>query len=339
VARCKEIVLHLIHVSTIVNNMLTTSNPLPFAANTPDDALSRIADGICAANQQLFAGRRRQRPLRPSRAAVAALVQDLRAALFPGQFGGPDLAPEGVRDYVAVRLERIRPALREQIRRGLSISCEHAEASGAAACAACDARAVEATEALLGRLPAIRRLLESDLRAAFASDPAATFLEETLYCFPGILAIAQHRIAHQLHLLSIPLLPRIISTLAHAETGIDIHPGAEIGPHFFIDNGTGVVIGETAQIGARVRLHQGVTIGARGFSEDPYLFLARDGARHPVIGDDVVIHAGASVLGPVTIGVGAVIGGNVWLTKDVPAGAHVTQGRPEYDVLQDGGGI
>ncbi|HLK92497.1 MAG TPA: serine acetyltransferase [Polyangia bacterium] len=319
--------------------MLTTSNPLPFSADAPDDALSQIADGICAASQQLFAGRQRQRPLWPSRAAVAALVQDLRAVLFPGHFGGPDLAPESVRDYVTARLERIRPALREQIRRSLSIACEHAEATGAGACPGCEARAVEATDALLARLPAIRRLLDSDLRAAFASDPAATFLDETLYCQPGVVAIAQHRIAHQLHLLSIPLLPRIIATLAHAETGVDIHPGAEIGPHFFIDHGTGVVIGETAQIGARVRVHQGVTIGARGFSEDPYGFLVRDGARRPVIGDDVVIHAGASVLGPVTIGVGAVIGGNVWLTQDVPAGAHVTQGRPQYDVFEDGGGI
>jgi serine O-acetyltransferase len=320
--------------------MLTTSNPLSLFADAPDDSLSHIADGICAANAQLLAGRPRQRVLWPSRAAVAVLVDDLRAALFPGHFGGPDLAPESVHRYVTARLEKAQPALREQIRRSLSISCEHGEGAGAASCASCDALAGQATETLLGRLPAIRRLLESDLRAAFASDPAATFLDETLYCYPGILAIAQHRIAHQLHLLSIPLLPRIVSALAHAETGIDIHPGAEIGPHFFIDHGSGVVIGETAQIGARVRLHQGVTIGARGFSEDPYGFLAaRDGARHPVIGDDVVIHAGASVLGPVTIGVGAVIGGNVWVTRDVPAGAHVTQGRAEYDVFEDGAGI
>lgn len=320
--------------------MLTTSTPLALLTTPSDVPLSRIAGQLCAANEALLAGRRGApgSGLQPSRLAVASLADDFRSVLFPGHFGAVDPAPAGLEASVAARLGKLQSGLREQIRRALSIVCEHPASTAAGGCGACAARAAEATDALLGRLPAIRRLLESDLRAAYASDPAATFLEETLHCYPGIEALTQHRIAHQLHALSVPLLPRMLSELAHAATGIDIHPGAEIGPHFFIDHGTGLVIGETCRIGARVRLHQGVTLGGRS-ADDPYGFLARGERRHPLVADDVVIYPGATVLGPVTIGEGAVIGGNVCVTDDVPAGARVTQGRPERDVFADGAGI
>ena len=304
------------------------------------DSFADVVDGLCAANEDLLRGRRKQRGRHalPSRAAVAAVVDDLRSVLFPGHFGATDLAPTSIRYYVGAQLDKLQVALTEQVRRGLSLVCDHDDVTGAGECRQCDQEAFDATEALVIHLPTIRRVLETDLKAAFASDPAATFLDETLYCYPGVLAITQHRIAHELYSLSVPLIPRIISELAHAATGIDIHPGAKIGPYFFIDHGTGVVIGETCEIGARVRLYQGVTLGARGFPIDPDGQLFK-GPRHPIIGDDVVVYAGATVLGRVTIGEGAVIGGNVWLTRDVPPGGRVTQARLQQDTFEGGSGI
>jgi serine O-acetyltransferase len=314
------------------------SSAAAISPGVTDDAFAEVVDGLCAANEDLLRGRRRQRGrhLLPSQAAVAAVVNDLRAVMFPGHFGATDLAPSSIRYYVGAQLDKLQVALTEQVRRGLALDCTHDRVTAAGECAACDQCAFDATKALVSRLPEIRRTLETDLKAAFACDPAARYLDETLYCYPGILAITHHRIAHELHRLSIPLIPRIVAELGHAATGIDIHPGAEIGPSFFIDHGTGVVIGETCRIGARVRLYQGVTLGARGFSTDPDGFLVKGLPRHPIIGDDVVIYAGATILGRVTIGEGAEIGGNVWLTRDVPANARVTQARLQHDVVEDG---
>jgi serine O-acetyltransferase len=191
----------------------------------------------------------------------------------------------------------------------------------------------------MARLPAVRALLDSDVLAAFAGDPAALSLDEALLCYPGVSAILQHRIAHELHRLSVPLIPRMISDIAHASTGIDIHPGAHIGPSFFIDHGTGVVIGETAQIGARVRLYQGVTLGARNFPSDERGGLIKGLLRHPIVGDDVVIYAGATLLGRISVGRGAIIGGNVWLTHDVPPGSRVTQFHAYQESFEQGSGV
>jgi len=270
---------------------------------------------------------------------IAGLVDDLRALLFPGHFGATDLAPAAIRYYVGAKLDQVRLALAEQIRRGISLACEHKDASPSGECATCDWRAADVTEAVVGQLPAIRQTLEADLKAAYDNDPAARYLDETLFCYPGIIAITQHRIAHALHALSVPLIPRIISELAHATTGIDIHPGARIGPSFFIDHGTGVVVGETSTIGARVRLYQGVTLGARGFLSDEEGRLVKGLPRHPTVEDDVVIYAGATILGRITIGKGATIGGNVWLTSSVPPGARVTQAQVRQDTFEDGSGI
>lgn len=174
--------------------------------------------------------------------------------------------------------------------------------------------------------------------AAYEGDPAAGSRSEILLCYPGINAIINHRIAHELYRLSVPLLPRMLSEQAHAVTGIDIHPGAQIGEHFFIDHGTGVVIGETAVIGNRVRLYQGVTLGARRFPTDPDGKLIKGQARHPIIEDDVVIYAGATVLGRITIGAGSTIGGNVWVTQSVPAESHITQAKIRHEDMYEGGG-
>jgi serine O-acetyltransferase len=228
-------------------------------------------------------------------------------------------------------------ALREQVRRGLSFACEECASGGR--CENCIATARDITAAFLERLPAIRNLLDTDVRAAFDGDPAARFLDETLFCYPGVTAILQHRIAHELHVLSVPLIPRIISELAHAATGIDIHPGAQIGASFFIDHGTGVVIGETCLLGERVRLYQGVTLGARSFASDDDGRLIKGQMRHPIVEDDVVIYAGATILGRITIGKGATIGGNVWVTRSVPPGSRVTQALARQEMFENGSGI
>jgi serine O-acetyltransferase len=177
------------------------------------------------------------------------------------------------------------------------------------------------------KLPAIRVLLDTDIKAAYEGDPAARSVDEVLVCYPGILAIIHYRLAHELHTLGLPLIARMISEIAHSATGIDIHPGAQIDESFFIDHGTGVVIGETCIIGKHVRIYQAVTLGAKRFPTDEEGNLLKGHARHPIVEDDVVIYAGATVLGRITIGAGSAIGGNVWLTRSVPANSNITQAQ------------
>ncbi|MCY1435188.1 Serine acetyltransferase [compost metagenome] len=181
-------------------------------------------------------------------------------------------------------------------------------------------------------LPELHRLLDDDVMAAFRGDPAARSVDEVLLCYPGIRAMIHHRIAHHLFRDGLPLLARITSELAHSATGIDIHPGAQIGRSFFIDHGTGVVIGETAVIGERVRIYQAVTLGAKRFEADEAGQLIKGQPRHPIVEDDVVIYAGATILGRITIGAGSSIGGNVWLTRSVPPGSNVTQANVQNQV-------
>jgi serine O-acetyltransferase len=303
--------------------------------------LADVIDALCAANDEASDGLAGLRGgcILPSRDAVASVIDDLRAALFPGHFGAPDLGADNLRAHIAKRLGRAQLVLTEQVRRGLSFACQHGEGQSRRSCAVCDRAARRASDALIARLPAIRANLMADVKAAFDGDPAARFMDETLFCYPGITAITQHRIAHELFVLSVPLIPRIISELAHAATGIDIHPGAEIGPSFFIDHGTGVVIGETCSIGAGVRLYQGVTLGARGFPSDGDGHPVKGAPRHPIVEDGVVIYAGATILGRITIGQGATIGGNVWLTRDVAPGMRVTQAQVRHDTFEQGSGI
>jgi serine O-acetyltransferase len=241
------------------------------------------------------------------------------------RLGPPDLRPDTEDDYVGHTLDTMLGALQQQVALELR---HHARQNGdgnIARIATLDPQARGIVQAFAQALPAIRTLLDSDVLAAFDGDPAARSVDEVLLCYPGIRATINHRLAHQLHRQGVPLLARVIAELAHGETGIDIHPGAQIGPGFFIDHGTGVVIGETTVIGERVRIYQNVTLGARSFPSGPDGQLTKGLPRHPVVGDDVVVYAGATVLGRVTIGRASVIGGNVWLTRSVPAGTHVTQ--------------
>jgi serine O-acetyltransferase len=270
----------------------------------------------------------------PSREAVGSIVTGLRAALFPTHYGAPDLTDETVDYYVGHTLESTLRLLAEQIRRALRFLPQYAETPEIEL----GERAFEVAREFGTELPGIRALLVSDIQAAFTGDPAAQHITEILLCYPGVWAMTHHRLAHALHRLGVPLLARFINEIAHSATGIDIHPGAQIGPSFFIDHGTGVVIGETAVIGERVRVYQAVTLGAKSFAADVDGTLVKGNARHPVVEDDVVIYAGATILGRVTIGRGSVIGGNVWLTHSVPPGSSVSQGKiREGDRKDDGG--
>ncbi|MFE1572564.1 serine O-acetyltransferase EpsC [Comamonas odontotermitis] len=253
----------------------------------------------------------------PSRDALAQVVAQLKGVLFPMRLGPHDLLQESENYYVAHTLDAALHGLQAQI--ALELRYGRRDLAEAAS------QAHGLTHQFALALPGIRHLLDTDVQAAYEGDPAARTVDEVLLCYPGVLALIHHRLAHQLYEQGLPLLARIVAELAHSETGIDIHPGAQIGAGFFIDHGTGVVIGETAVIGRRVRIYQAVTLGAKRFEQDAQGHLQKGLPRHPVVEDGVVIYAGATILGRVTLGAGAVIGGNVWLTQDVPPGASVTQ--------------
>jgi serine O-acetyltransferase len=228
--------------------------------------------------------------------------------------------------YVGAALDRVSRLLSEQIKRGFCFECSEDVTKQ---CDECAGEALEVTGKFISGLSEIRRLLATDAAAAYEGDPAAKSRGETIFCYPSLRALCNYRIAHTLFVLGVPLIPRIITELAHSETGIDIHPGAQIGERFFMDHGTGIVIGETSIIGRNVRIYQSVTLGAKSFPLDENGHPVKGVLRHPVVEDDVIIYSGATILGRVTIGKGAVIGGNVWLTIDVPHGARVTQGTIE----------
>jgi len=255
----------------------------------------------------------------PSRAALEDILNRLTEALFPRHYSRFDLDGENIDYFVGNTLSIALDQLCEQIHRGaLFVGDEllpgfHRQ------------DAIELTRRFASELPAVRGLLINDLRAAFVGDPAARNFPEILIGYPGMTAIIHHRLAHILHRLDARLVARLVAEIAHARTGIDIHPGASIGSGFFIDHGTGVVIGETAIIGDNVRIYQAVTLGARHFPTDDDGKLIKGDARHPIVEDDVVIYAGATILGRITIGRGSTIGGNVWLTQNVPPNSVVTQ--------------
>lgn len=261
-----------------------------------------------------YTRRQAGRPL-PSARTLAEIVERCRAVLFPGFYG--ELEPgEGIQDSLGKELKRIYGLLTGQIEAGQFYG-HPSEANPEAA----RKKAV----AFIERLPAIRGLLATDIEAAYEGDPAAEDYEEVICCYPVIKALAHYRLAHELHMLQVPLIPRMLTELAHSETGIDIHPGAQIGHHFTIDHGTGVVIGATCIIGNHVKLYQGVTLGARSFPLDENGHPIKHIPRHPIIEDNVVVYSNATILGRIVIGRGAVIGGNVWLTHDVPPGTTVRQ--------------
>jgi len=269
----------------------------------------------------------------PDPKAIEHALRLLFAALFPRHSGASDHSIEGLAFYMGNALNTALQILSEQVKR---------EQNSLAPPPAANSNQRSADEILSDfsqQLPRLYEILESDILSGFEGDPSARSTEEVLLCFPGVRAIFHHRVAHALHKLGAPVVARVIAEISHSATGIDIHPGAEIGSSFFIDHGTGVVIGETAVIGQRVRLYQAVTLGAKRFTIEEGGALTKGQPRHPIVEDDVVIYAGATILGRVVIGRGSSIGGNVWLTRSVPPGSNVVQAQARSEVFAEGAGI
>jgi serine O-acetyltransferase len=288
-----------------------------------------------AAEATLLTGFPGGRAILPSREVVIQIVEDLRSVFFPGYFGTSDVRAEAIHFYVGATLERALHALEEQVRRAFAFFARHDYHQ----CAHCADASRQVAAQFLAHVPEIQRLVRSDVEAAYEGDPALKTRDEAIFAYPGIFAITNQRVAHRLHVLGVPLIPRIITEHAHTLTGIDIHPGARIGERFFIDHGTGVVVGETAVLGDRVRLYQGVTLGAKSFPLDEHGKPIKGIDRHPIVEDDVVIYAGATILGRIVIGKGSSIGGNVWLTQAVPPNSRITQAELRDTRFSFGGGI
>lgn len=262
----------------------------------------------------------------PDKSSVIRILDDLLEVIYPGYFGRKYVESSNIEYYVGDLLDSIYARLTQEIYRSVRPSCQNTSDT----CDHCFGIAEEQSMLFLRKIVQLRRRLSDDVQAAFEGDPAAKSIDEVIFAYPAIFAITIYRLAHELNIQGIPLLPRIMTEHAHSVTGIDIHPGATIGSGFFIDHGTGVVIGETTEIGDRVKLYQGVTLGALSFAMDEEGRLVRGKKRHPTIEDDVVIYAGATILGGETvIGRGSVIGGNVWLTRSVPPYTRVIISEPE----------
>lgn len=273
----------------------------------------------------------------PSQEVVAKIVDLAREIIFPGYFGNSPTRPGSVQYYIGVNIELLYELLRQQIFAGLCFECE--EAVDKLEISERKQEAGKLAVDFIELLPDIRYLLSTDVEAAYLGDPAAQSQSEVIFCYPAIKALANYRVAHALYELKVPLIPRMISEMAHSETGIDIHPRATIGSHFTIDHGTGVVIGATSIIGNNVKIFQGVTLGAKSFPLDEDGNPIKGIPRHPIVEDNVIIYAQATILGRITIGANSVIGGNVWITSDVAPNSKVVQGKFKSAGFIGGDGI
>jgi len=268
----------------------------------------------------------------PSLKKLSQVVDLFRSIIFPGYYGDTAIDNDTLAYHMGVNLERLYNILRDQVQNGLCFNATEDQ------CIESQKLAPEIAKSIINKLPELKRIVSTDIKATFDSDPAAKSYGEVIFCYPTIRAVFNYRIAHELLKLGVPVIPRVITELAHSETGIDIHPNAKIGEYFSIDHGTGVVIGETSVIGNHVRLYQGVTLGAKRFT------LGEDGnplnvPRHPILEDNVVVYANANILGRITIGRDSIIGGNVWLTNSVPAGSRILQQKAIVSSFFDGLGI
>jgi len=260
----------------------------------------------------------------PSAKTLKSIVELSRALLFPGYFGNSNVKADTLTFHIGVNVEKLQEQLTSQILSGLCFGMEDEDCS----CTDCQRQEAASLAAqFISSLPEIRRTLATDVEAMYNGDPAALNYGEVISCYPAIRAITNYRIAHRLFELGVPIIPRFITEMAHSETGIDIHPGATIGHHFAIDHGTGVVIGATCIIGNNVKLYQGVTLGAKSFPLDENGNPIKGIPRHPILEDDVIVYSNATILGRITIGKGAIVGGNIWVTEDVKPGARITQNR------------
>ncbi len=270
------------------------------------------------AETDMFNHRRDGEPM-PSWRVINEVVNLVRAIAFPGYFGDSVQEAHTLAYKTGMNVDRLYKLLYEQVYAGLCYGNEDMPAEEAAEAAQ------KATLDFIAYLPTLRAKLAKDVEATYNGDPAATGFGEVISCYPGVKAVSNYRMAHRLLELGVPLIPRIISEIAHSETGIDIHPGASIGEYFTIDHGTGIVIGETCIIGNNVKLYQGVTLGAKSFPLDEKGNPIKGIPRHPILEDNVIVYSNATILGRITVGKGAVIGGNIWVTDSVPAGAQIVQ--------------
>ena len=263
----------------------------------------------------------------PSKKAVIEVLDDLLTVFFPGYLGRSDITKANVKYVLGNTMNSIYSKLKAEIEKSLKHICRKVKECPEDVCLR---RAHIVTKDLLEKIPEIRYLLRGDIEAAYGGDPAAMSKEEVILSYPCVLAITTYRVAHELYMNGVPLIPRILSEHVHSQTGIDIHPGAKIGKNFFIDHGTGVVIGETTEIGDNVKIYQGVTLGALSFLKDEKGQIIKGMKRHPTIGNNVIIYSGATLLGPeAIIGDNVVIGGNVWITSPVPSNTKITISPPE----------
>lgn len=273
--------------------------------------------------------------LMPSIDSLNQIMEHLKKVLFPGFFGHSEVSNETMNYYIGANLDIIHRMLSEQVKRGFCFYCEDDQK----VCHDCENRSKEITTKFISLLPHIKHMLSTDVIAAYKGDPAAKSYGEAIFCYPSITALTYYRIAHELLLLEVPLIPRIITEMSHSLTGIDIHPGATIGEYFFIDHGTGVVIGETTIIGKNVRLYQGVTLGAKSFPLDNKGNPMKNILRHPIIEDNVIVYSNATILGRITIGENTIIGGNIWVTENVPPNSKILQNKEWVNVFENGAGI
>ncbi|NQU85026.1 MAG: serine acetyltransferase [Mariniphaga sp.] len=272
----------------------------------------------------------------PSIVKLNKIVDLIREILFPGYFGNTSLRPETTKHYMGVYVDELNELLNEEILAGMCFECDNEKNNRVKKNTT---KAKKAAIEFIEYLPEIRRKLVSDVKATYVGDPAARNFGEVIFCYPSIRAITNYRVAHRLLELGVPLIPRFISEMAHGETGIDIHPKAKIGESFTIDHGTGVVVGSTSIIGNNVKIYQGVTLGAKSFPTDIDGNPIKGIPRHPIVEDNVVIYAGATILGRITIGANSIIGGNVWITRDIEKNSRVVQTKPNDRFFSDGAGI
>lgn len=281
---------------------------------TFDETIRALSD--TSTLQGLFHEHRDGDPL-PSGSALNEIIELCRAILFPGFFGNSNLRLQTLSYHIGVDIEHLHCLLSEQIRAGLCFECRECGKK----------KAKELATRFITRLPYLRQVLATDVEAAYNGDPAAESYGEIISCYPVIKAITNYRIAHELLSLGVPLIPRIISEMAHSETGIDIHPAAQIGHHFTIDHGTGVVIGATCIIGNNVKLYQGVTLGARSFPLDEKGNPIKGIPRHPILEDNVIVYSNATILGRITLAHDTVVGGNLWVTESTKPGEQLVQAK------------
>lgn len=282
------------------------------------DSIKQLADPD---RSQHVCHRRAPNHPMPSTDVINRIIKLLRAVVFPGYFGNADINPNNLEEHIGSHVHTIYELLLGQIKSGVCFDNTSIDFN----CDSLNAKALEMAMSFIEQLPGIRMQLYDDAVASYNGDPASKSIGEVIFSYPGLRAISSYRFAHALLRLEVPIIPRIIAELAHSETGIDIHPGAQIGHSFMIDHGTGVVIGETAVIGNNVRIYQGVTLGAKSFPLDEAGNPIKGIIRHPRIEDDVIIYSNSTILGPITVGRGTIIGGNIWVDKDVPPGSRILQ--------------